>query len=189
MNTIKAIQSCAVLLALAACVHTRSILDNDTPDTPDTVAERSQVDLALLTPEERAALLAQQARDSAFLEAAGFMRRESTVPDAYFIEPDEIAAIQPKTIADIFRHVPVLIERPGPPGTQLRGGQGCFLTYVNGSALRAQVPNQLDTFIRARDVLAAEVYPPGQSPPEPFARASSRTECTTVALWTRPRVE
>src|SRR5213593_4510328 len=170
MNTIKAIQSCALLLALAACVRTRSILDDDTPDT-STLTARDDVDLAQLTPEERAALLAQQARDSARLEAVGFSKREATITDAYFIEPDEIAAIEPKAISDIFRHIPVLIERPGPPGTQLRGGQGCFLTYVNGSALRARVPNELDTFIRARDVLAAEVYPPGQSPPEPFARA------------------
>jgi len=187
MNTIKVIRSCAALLALAACVRTRSILDNDMPDDSGTVEGRNQVDLALLTPEERAALIAQQARDSALLEAIGFTRRESTIADAYFIEPDEIAAIQPKTIADIFRHVPVLIERPGPPGSHLR--QGCFLTYVNGSVLRARVPNELDTFIQARDVLAAEVYPPGQSPPSPFTVGSSRTDCTTVALWTRTRAE
>src|SRR5438105_9741365 len=174
MNRIKAIQSCAALVALPARVHSRSSLDSDTPDTPDTIVERSQVDLALLTPEERAALIAQQARDSALLEAIGFTRRESTIADAYFIEPDEIAAIQPKTIADIFRHVPVLIERPGPPGSHLR--QGCFLTYVNGSVLRARVPNELDTFIQARDVLAAEVYPPGQSPPSPFTVGSPRTD-------------
>src|SRR5438105_6041877 len=189
MNRIKAIQSCAALVALPARVHSRSSLDSDTPDTPDTIVERSQVDLALLTPEERAALVAQQARDSALLEAAGFLRRESSIADAYFIPPDEIAAIQPKTIADIFRHVPVLIERPGPARTRLRGGQGCFLTYVNGTVRRARVPNELDTFIQVRDVLAAEVYPPGQSPPAPFARASSQTDCTTVALWTRSRVD
>jgi hypothetical protein len=186
MNTIKAIQSCAALLALAACAHSRSILDQDTPDT-GTLTERSQLDLAQLTPEQRDSLVVRQARDSAQLENIGFLKRESTFTDAYFIEPDEIAAIQPKVIADIFRHVPVLTERPGPPGTRLRSGQACFLTYVNGSMLRARLPNELDTFIRARDVLAAEVYPPGESPPQPFARPSTRSECTTVALWTRSR--
>jgi len=186
MNTIKAIQSCAVLLALSACVHSRSILDQDTPDT-GAITARSGVDLAQLTPEQRDSLVAQQARDSAQLEGIGFLKREATFTDAYFIEPDEIAALQPKVIADIFRHVPVLTERPGPRTTRLPAGQGCFLTYVNGSMLRAQLPNELDTFIRARDILAAEVYPPGQSPPQPFARPSTRSECTTVALWTRSR--
>jgi hypothetical protein len=186
MNTTKAILSCAVLLALAACAHSRSIFDQDTPDT-DTLTERTRVDLAQLTPEQRDSLVAKQARDSAQLQAIGFLKRESTFTDAYFIEPDEIAAIQPKVIADIFRHVPVLIERPGPSATRLRGAQACFLTYVNGSMLRARLPNELDTFVRARDVLAAEVYPPGGSPPAPFATPSTRSECTTVALWTRSR--
>jgi len=186
MNTIKAIQSCAALLALVACVHSRSILDQDTPDT-GALTERSQIDLAQLTPEQRDSIVAQRASDSAQLEHIGFLKRESTFADAYFIEPDEIASIQPKVIADIFRHVPLLIERPGPPATRLRGAQGCFLTYVNGSMLRARLPNELDTFVRARDILAAEVYPPGESPPQPFARPSTRSECTTVGLWTRSR--
>jgi hypothetical protein len=186
MNTVKAIQSCAALLALAACAHSRSVLDQDTPDTGALTA-RTGADLAQLTPEQRDSLVAQQARDSAQLENIGFRKRESVFTDAYFIEPDEIEAIQPKVIADIFRHVPLLIERPGPPATRLRGAQGCFLTYVNGSMLRARLPNELDTFLRARDILAAEVYPPGESPPTPFARPSTRSECTTVALWTRSR--
>jgi len=185
MNTIRVVQSCVILLALAACARNRSIFDENTEFPADSVVPRSDVDLALLTPEERAAILARQARDSARLDATGFLEREATQIDAYFVTPEEIDEIQPKTISDIFRHVPVLLEKPGPPGTRLRGGQACFLTYVNGLVRKAQTPSDLDTFLPVREVLAAEVYPPGQLPPAPFARASSRANCTTVGIWTR----
>jgi hypothetical protein len=184
MNTIRVVQSCVILLAVIACVRNRSIFDENTEFPADSVIARSDVDLAELSPEERAAILARQARDSARLDAAGFLEREATQIDAYFVTPEEIEEIKPKTISDIFRHVPVLIEKPGPPGTRLRGGQGCFITYVNG-LVRRQAPSDLDTFLPVREVLAAEVYPPGQLPPAPFARASSRANCTTVGIWTR----
>jgi hypothetical protein len=185
MDAIRAIQSCAVLLVLVGCVRHRSIFDEDTRAPADTIIERSQVDWAELTPEERAALIAKLARDSALLDAAGFLAREASQIDAYFVTPEEIEEIKPKTIADIFRHVPVLIERPGPPGTRLRGGQGCFMTYVNGLVRPARTLGELDTFIPVRAVLAAEVYPPGQLPPAPFTRSSNRSDCTTVGIWTR----
>jgi hypothetical protein len=185
MNTIRVVQSCVILLALAACVRNRSIFDENTEFPADSVIARSDVDLAQLSPEERAAILARQARDSARLDATGFLAREASQVDAYFVTPEEIDEIQPKTISDIFRHVPVLIEKPGPPGSRLRGGQGCFITYVNGLVRRAQAPSDLDTFLPVREVLAAEVYPPGQLPPAPFARPSSRANCTTVGIWTR----
>ena len=184
MSTMKTIQIGVMVLALAACVRTRSTVDQDV-DVPTQLLGRSDVDIAQLTPEQMAAMLAQAAKDSIRLENTGFLQRAATIQDAYFVFPEEIAAMQPRTIADIFRHVPVLIEAPNPVGSRLRGSQGCFINYVNGIVRRAKLPTELDTFIQARDVVAAEVYPPGQLPPSPFDRSSNGASCTTVALWTR----
>ncbi|HKN59353.1 MAG TPA: hypothetical protein VJV97_10910 [Gemmatimonadaceae bacterium] len=186
MNAIKTVHWCAALLAFAACVHSRSIFDGDTDDGP--LVERSQIDLAQLTPDQRAALVAQQARDSALLETSGFLRRESAVPDAYFIRPEDITQMNPRTVSDIFRHVPGLAETLT-SGTTLAKGQGCFITFVNGLLRQSRVLSDLDANLRARDVFALEVYPPGPLPPAPFNRASSRADCTTVALWTRSIID
>jgi len=188
MNTMKAVLPCAALLALASCVRTRSILDNDAgaPDSAGPITQRSDIDLAELTPDQRAALVARQARDSVMLDAVGFLRREASLTGGYFVDPDEIAAIEPRTMTDIFKHVPVLIERPDAPGIRVRGDQACFITYVNGIVRQARLLSDLETFFPVRTVLAAEVYPPGDLPPAPFSRPSSRASCTTVALWTRP---
>lgn len=93
--------------------------------------------------------------------------------------------MRPITVSDIFRQVPALIEAPGPTGPVLRGVQGCLITYVDGLPWRSMFPGDLDTDIPARDVVAAEVYPPGITPPGPFMRGRLRANCTTLAIWTR----
>lgn len=149
---------------------------------------RNHVDVKLLTPSELAASTAQSARDSAALEKVGFFRRESAGRGAYFITPDQIAQMKPSTTSDIFRQVPILTQTIGRTGPVLRGAQGCLLTYVDGLPWRSMFPGDLDTYIPARDVVAAEVYPPGQVPPPPFARGVPRSSCTTLGIWTRSRM-
>jgi hypothetical protein len=175
MRTIRAIQSGATLLALAGCVHTSTLFEGD----------------ALPDHGGRAASLSDRVTDgdSARFERTGFFQRESSVRGAYFVTPSKIAEMAPRTISDIFRHVPVLLENPTSIERGLGGAQHCFITYVNGLVRPSVVVSDLGTFIPARDVVAAEVYPPGQLPPAPFARASSRENCTTVALWTRSTLD
>ena len=149
---------------------------------------RNHVDVKLLTPNEVATVAAQWARDSAGLDKVGFFRRESTNRGAYFITPDQIAEMKPVTTSDIFRRVPVVVPTTGRTGPVLRGVQGCLITYVDGLPWRSMCPGDLDTYVPARDVVAAEVYPPGQTPPPPFVRGVPRSNCTTLAIWTRSRV-
>jgi Carboxypeptidase regulatory-like domain len=149
---------------------------------------RNHVDVKLLTPSEVATSTAQSARDSAALDKVGFFRRESAGRGAYFIAPDQIAQMKPASTSDIFRQVPILTQTIGRTGPVLRGAQGCLLTYVDGLPWRPMFAGDLDTYVPARDVLAAEVYPPGQVPPPPFVRGVPRSRCTTLAIWTRSRV-
>lgn len=146
---------------------------------------RNHVDVTLVTPGEAATEAAQWARDSAALDKVGFFRRESSVRGAYFITPDQINQLKPVRLSDIVRQVPVLVETVGRTGPVLRGVQGCLITYVDGLPWRPIFPGDLDSYVSARDVVAAEVYGPGQTPPTPFVRGVFRPNCTTLAIWTR----
>jgi iron complex outermembrane receptor protein len=149
---------------------------------------RNHVNVKLLTPTEVATVTAQSARDSAALDKVGFFQRESSNRGAYFITPDQIAQMKPGTTSDIFRQVPVLVQASGRTGPVLRGAEGCLRTFVDGLPWRSMFPGDLDTYVPARDVVAAEVYPPGQIPPSQFVRGVPRSRCTTLAIWTRSRV-
>jgi len=149
---------------------------------------RNHVNVTLLTPGEAASVSAQWAHDSAGLDRVGFFRRESTIRGAYFITPDQIAQQKPARLSDIFRGVPVLTQGVGRTGPVLRGAQGCLITYVDGLPWRSMFAGDLDTFVPVRDVVAAEVYGPGQTPPPPLVRGIPRLSCTTLAIWTRSDV-
>jgi hypothetical protein len=146
---------------------------------------RNRIDVVLPTEDEAAADATRRERDLAVLDKVGFAQRQSTIRGADFLGPDEIAEINPKEVSDIFRSNPLVIESPGRYGPVLRGAQGCLITYVDGLPWRSMFPGDLDTDIPARDVVAAEVYPPGQTPPAPFLRGSPRLNCTTIGIWTR----
>jgi hypothetical protein len=146
---------------------------------------RNQVNVTLLTSDEAATVAALRAQDSAGLDKVGFFRRQSSVRGAYFITPDQIASLKPVRVSDIFRGVPVLTEGVGRSGPVLRGVQGCLILYVDGLRWRSMFPGDLDTYVSVRDVVAAEVYGPGQTPPVPLARGVPRFNCTTAAIWTR----
>ncbi len=175
-NTLKAIQSSVVSSALVACVH----ISNVTESSALMQADRSTYSIG------GPITSTLVASDSIRLDEVGFLGRHASAHGAYFVDASQIAAIKPRTIADIFRHVPVLLESPFSYENKLLiGPSQCFVTYVDGLLRRGKSPSNLDAFIRVRDVVGAEVYPPAQLPPPPFARSSQQEDCTTVAIWTR----
>jgi hypothetical protein len=185
MRTINAVLAGATL-TLAACVHTGPVLDTNLAAVTDVATKRGDtIDVSAPGAEHVAAPDSREAHDSARLENSGFLYRASTIHGAYFVTPEKIAAMQPRRIADIFRHIPVMLEQPNPSGRQLLAPQGCFFTYVNGLPRRTSSPSTLDTLIQVGEVVAAEVYPPGQLPPAPFTRSNVGAACTTVGIWTR----
>ncbi|HJP86952.1 MAG TPA: carboxypeptidase regulatory-like domain-containing protein [Gemmatimonadaceae bacterium] len=151
--------------------------------------ERNTVNVTLLTQPEAVNLANMQSRDSSALARVGFLQREGRTRGAYFLTPEDIAATRAVTTSDLFRQVPVLVEVPGRTGGNvLRGANGCLTTYVDGVRWRSMFPGDLDTYIPVNDVVAAEVYPPGQLPPPPFNQSGNRLNCTTLGIWTRSAV-
>ena len=167
----------AFLTALSACASNRI---SSEPATPTTNAYSGAADHYATSPSALAATRAWQ--DSVTLDKVGFLEREATTVGAYFVTPEEIADISPRTISDVFRHVPVLMEQP--PGHNKPQIATCFVTYINGlPRLSGRV--DIPPFLRVEKVIAAEVYPPGQIPPPAFKRVDTSADCTTVALWLR----
>ena len=149
-------------------------------------AASNWVEVTLLTPDELVTSTARATSDSVALDENGFLRRQETVRGGYFVTPQDIAEIQPRTISDIFRRVPVMVERQKAGArTRVPARLTCIVTYVNGMARPVGAPTDLETFVQPKTIMAAEVYPPDQLPPPPFSRAGSATNCTTVVLWTR----
>ena len=169
----KAIQLSALSLALVACVQTSSVMEPPSP-APASIRSLSAQDLAHA-----------DAVAWARLDEVGFSGRHALAHGGYFLDADQIAEMHPQKIADIFRHVPVLLESPFSYGNRLLiGPTPCFATYVDGLIRRGKTPSTLDEFVRVKDVVGAEVYLPDQLPP-PFARSTAEEKCTTVAIWTR----
>ena len=166
MKRISGIFALGAAITLAGCAHSAA-----TPDTsiaPATIA-------------------AELARDSAGLARKGFYQRLSTINGAYFITPDDIAETRATSVADLFWDVPVLNQSFGRYGPVVRGANGCLITYVDGLRLR-RFPGDLSTYVPLNDVVGAEVYPPGQLPPVPFASSRPNFNCTTLAIWSRSSV-
>src|SRR5689334_2190862 len=150
--------------------------------------DRNRIDVTLLTQPQALNFASEQSRDSSALDRVGFLQRENATRGAYFLTPEDIAGTRAVTTSDLFRQVPVLIEMPGRNGNVLRGVNGCLATYVDGIRWRSMFPGDLDAYIPVNDVIAAEVYPPGQLPPPPFNQGGNRLNCTTLAIWTRSAV-
>lgn len=152
--------------------------------------DRNRVNVTLLTRPEAVSLATEQARDSSALARVGFVQREQRYArNGYFLSPADVEGRRAVTLSDLFRGVPVITASTGPAGsTVLRGAQGCLVTYVDGVRWRSMFPGDLETYVPVNDVVAAEVYPPGASPPSPFNRAANRPNCTTLAIWTRATV-
>jgi hypothetical protein len=146
---------------------------------------RNHVNVTLLTSSEAATVAAQWAQDSVGLDKIGYFRRQDQVRGAYFIGPEEIAAKKPVRVSDIFRGVPVVVQGSGRTGPVLRGAQGCLIAYVDGLPWRSMFAGDLDAYVSTRDVVAAEAYGPGLTPPPPLVRGVPSFRCTTIALWTR----
>jgi hypothetical protein len=125
------------------------------------------------------------ARRSAALDKIGFGER-SRSGFGYYIGPDRIAKMHPIQVTDIFRAVPGLRLSYGPLGPTVAssrsGTGGCVQYFLDDMPFTEMTPGDISTFVNGGEIVAAEVYQPGETPAR-FMRSGG--SCVTIVLWTR----
>jgi hypothetical protein len=85
-----------------------------------------------------------------------------------FLGPDDIAKRNAFEFVDLMAGMPGVVRRPGPSGEDYlaatRGMASCVRYVVDGSPYQEMSPGDINTFVRADDIGAVEVYQPNESP-------------------------
>jgi hypothetical protein len=104
---------------------------------------------------------------NAGLQRVGFDSRKH-MGIGHFLGPDDIAKRNAFEFVDLMAGMPGVTRRPGPYGedylTGTRGMGSCVRYVVDGSAYQEMSPGDINTFVRADDIGAVEVYQAGESP-------------------------
>lgn len=129
------------------------------------------------------------ARRTASLDRIGFSRRQKSGA-GYYMGPEQIARMNPIQLTDLFRQVPGLRVSYSPEGDVISssrgaGGSSCVVFYLDDMRWQSVMPGDINTFVSAREVVAAEVY---QGTNVPAQYSSGMGNCVTIVLWTRMRI-
>ena len=125
------------------------------------------------------------------LDRVGWTSRKRGASGGYFISPEQIEARKAVQFTDLLTTTPGIrvqgsMGRSYITATRSVGRQGCVNVFVDGSRWQQLEAGDLDSFVRAADVAAIEVYPGGGSMPVEFQ--SSGGDCAAVVVWTKLNV-
>ena len=125
------------------------------------------------------------------LERVGWTTRKRGASSGYFIGPEQIEARRATQFTDLLTTTPGIrvqgtMGRMSISATRTAGRAGCVNIYVDGSRWQQLEAGDLDSFVRAQDVAAIEVYPGGGSMPVEFQ--STGGDCAAVVVWTKLNV-
>ena len=132
----------------------------------------------------------KRAFSEARLRGTGFDQRRST-GFGYFVTPEEVERRDPFILWDLIQGIPGIFNASTSGiGTELvlfKPGLGAMYcsprVYVDGMRMSNPV-GSLETVVRARDVLALEVYTRGSSAPIQFG-GTTGDGCGVVLIWTK----
>lgn len=125
------------------------------------------------------------------LDRVGWTSRKRGASSGYFMSPEQIEARKAIAFTDLLTTTPGIrvqgsMGRSYITATRTAGRQGCVNVFVDGSRWQQLEAGDLDSFVRAADVAAIEVYPGGGSMPVEFQ--SSGGDCAAVVVWTKLNV-
>ncbi|HKP14952.1 MAG TPA: carboxypeptidase regulatory-like domain-containing protein [Gemmatimonadaceae bacterium] len=125
------------------------------------------------------------------LERVGWTTRKRGASTGYFIGPEQIEARRATQFTDLLTTTPGIrvqgtMGRMSISATRTAGRAGCVNVYVDGSRWQQLEAGDLDSFVRAQDVAAIEVYPGGGSMPVEFQSLGG--DCAAVVVWTKLNV-
>jgi carboxypeptidase-like protein/carboxypeptidase family protein len=129
------------------------------------------------------------AKAAAGLDKVGFTQREKSGM-GYYIGPEKLKNMHPQYLSDILRQVPSLRVSSTPEGDVITssrgvGGGSCVEFWVDDMPWQSATPGDVNQFVNANEVVAAEVYQATETPAQ-YTRGMSG--CTTVVVWTRFKV-
>jgi hypothetical protein len=130
-------------------------------------------------------------RMDAGLDRVGWTQRKRGASSGYFITPEQIEARKATQFTDLLTTTPGIrvqgtMGRMYIQATRTAGRAGCVNVYVDGSRWQQLEAGDLDSFVRAQDVAAIEVYPGGGSMPVEFQSLGG--DCAAVVVWTKLNV-
>jgi hypothetical protein len=129
------------------------------------------------------------AKAAAGLDKVGFTQREKSGM-GYYIGPDKLRNMHPQYLSDILRQVPSLRVSSTPDGDVITssrgvGGGSCVQFWVDDMPWQSATPGDVNQFVNANEVVAAEVYQANNTPAQ---YTQGMSGCTTVVVWTRFKV-
>jgi hypothetical protein len=129
------------------------------------------------------------AKSAAGLDKVGYSQREKSGM-GFYLGPDRIKEMHPQFLSDILRVVPSLRVSSTPTGDVITSSRGsgagtCVQYFVDDSPWQSDTPGDINQFVNANEVVAAEVY---QATNTPAQYTTGMGGCTTVVLWTRFKV-
>jgi len=110
------------------------------------------------------------ARRMSALDKVGFTKRQKS-GFGYYIGPDRLQNMHAQHVTDIVGHAPVVFDK-------------CVQYWVDDMLYQELEPGDINFYLAASEVVAAEVYPNLNTP----ARYMRFGGCTIVVLWTRLKV-
>lgn len=129
-------------------------------------------------------------------ELRGFYERRERGGGHYFTHED-IGRMHARLVTDIVRRVPGVRVEPlaGPMGTSyvirmqratgMSGGRPCPVVYfVNGVPFSIAAEIGINSYFRADEIAAMEVYSGTSQLPPQFSLSTRNTRCGVIALWT-----
>jgi hypothetical protein len=129
-------------------------------------------------------------------EMRGFYERRERGTGHYFTR-DDITRMHARLVTDVVRRVPGVRVEPlaGPMGTSyvirmqratgMSGARPCPVVYfVNGVPFSIAAEIGINSYFRADEIAAMEVYSGASQLPPQFSLSSRNTRCGVIALWT-----
>jgi hypothetical protein len=133
------------------------------------------------------------ARLSASLDKVGFAERRKSSGNGYFLGPDQLREMRPAYLTDILRRLPSIRVTGTAKGDRVVSSRGvnsplarsCIQYFLDEMPWQSASPGDINNFVTGREIVAVELYQPGQAPPQ-YSMAGSN--CVTILLWTRFRL-
>jgi Carboxypeptidase regulatory-like domain/TonB-dependent Receptor Plug Domain len=157
----------------------------------DVVAGAAPIRIALATMKSVLDTVRVSASRLAFRRISGFDERRRSSGAGRFLTGEDLEKRGAIFVSDVFRTVAGMRLEQNPDGTGnsilLRSiaGEPCVPDfYIDGMMMRELSADELDAWVRPKNIRGIEIYPGGTEPAQ-FSRGMGGAGCGSVVIWTK----